>query len=224
MSARRLIIRAMRVSAAFPQRQQLRFCKAFFEVRDPQATQYRLVDIGAVELLGGSEPGYDGERWYCWTQAQAAGSGPISHVIRLTAGRLVLEAPTPRATGIAWRELDELLRPHARARVAAGDSLSRFLPAQRKQSADRPESWSREHEARVLQEFYAAFCRRWVRQPHPRLEGRTPLQAASDPVLAADLRALLQRMQAVEGERTARGLPGISVERLRRALVSEGDA
>ncbi len=206
----------MSESMARPQRQDLRFCKAFFEILDRTATCRALDRAGAVEFVGGDDILAD--RWYRWDRPEPAGDVAVSFLVRLTSTRLVLEGPTPESVGRGWRVLDELLQPHARARVAAGDDLGRFLPRPRKHSADRPESWSKEHERRVLQEFYAAFVRRWTNLPHPRLDGRTPRQAATDPALAPDLERLLQRMARVEEERRARGIPGISVDRLRAAL------
>ena len=203
-----------------PQRQTLRFCKAFFEVSDRLETRQRLLSAGALELVGPAGTQSEAaDLWYRWDEPSEATSPPaISFLIRITGHRLVLEGPTGAAVGRGWRALDAQLRPHARARVAAGDDLGRFLPRQRRHSADRPESWSREHQDRVLQEFYAAFCQRWARQPHPQLDGKTPLEAASDPTLSSRLDALLSRMEKVEERRRERHMASISVEELKRTL------
>ena len=166
------------------QRAQLRFCKAFFEVRDAVSTHERLLAVGAQELDGGNagEAGDASDRWYWWQEPPTGEGVPqASFLLRMRGRRLVVEGPTAVSLGRGWRALDEHLRPHARARVAAGDDLARFLPRPRPHSADRPESWSREHEQRVLREFYAAFCDRWARQPHPRLDGLSPLEASMRP-------------------------------------------
>lgn len=199
-----------------PQRHELRFAKAFFEVRDRPGTHARLLGAGALELSDGSA---DADRWYLW-QEESRGSGRPRHrfLVRMRGQRLVLEGPDAAAVGRGWRQLDRALRPLSVARVAAGDDLARFLPRQRLHSADRPESWSREHEAQVLGEFYAAFCERWVRTPHPRLGGASPRTAASDPSLRPTLELLLARMERVEQERRARMMPSICVRELRGIL------
>lgn len=203
-----------------PQRQRLRFCKAFFELRDAEDAHLRLVADGALQLDPGGDPAV---RWYLWREPRSAAGTPRAHfLVRLRGERLVLEGPDPRSVGRGWRGLDRVLRPAAVARVAAGDDLQRFLPRKRRHSADRPETWSREHEARVLREFYAAFCRRWSATPHPRLDGLTPREAATRPELRSRLEDLLRRMHRVEEERRARGMPGFSTDELRRALSGDG--
>lgn len=210
------IIRPMAEVDTSPQRQRLRFCKAFFELRDAEDAHLRLLADGALQLDPGGDPSV---RWYLWRESRSAAGAARAHfLVRLRGERLVLEGPDPRSVGRGWRGLDRVLRPAAVARVAAGDDLQRFLPRRRRHSADRPETWSREHEARVLREFYAAFCRRWSTTPHPRLGGLTPREAATRPDLQERLEGLLQRMRRVEEERQARGMPGFSTDELRRAL------
>lgn len=202
-----------------PQRRSLRFCKAFFEVLSFDKTRQRLLAARALEILGPASDRGDAEYWYRWDEPDGDRAHvPVSYLIRLTARRLVLEGPSPAAIGRGWRALDEQLRPYARARVAAGDDLARFLPRQRRHSADRPESWSREHENKVLAEFYAAFCKRWAHQPHPLLGGRTPLEASGDPSLRNCLEQVLRRMERLEEQRRARRMPGFSVADLRRTV------
>ena len=199
-----------------PQRRELRFAKAFFEVRDHPGTHARLLESGALELSDGSA---EADRWYLWQEEpRAPGSPRHRFLVRMCGRRLVLEGPDAAAVGRGWRQLDRALRPMAVARVAAGDDLARFLPRPRRHSADRPESWSREHEARVLEEFYAAFCARWICTPHPRLGGASPRAAAVDPALRPMLELLLERMERVETERRARMMPSISVDELRDIL------
>lgn len=215
----------MNGSEAPPQRQMLRFFKAFFEVFDIDATRDRLLSAGALELVGpSSERAVSShDLWYRWHPPGPAKRGDnlgLAVLIRITRRRLVLEGPNASAVGTAWRELDALLRPHARARVAAGDDLARFLPRQRRHSADRPESWNRDHQEQVLREFYAAFCGRWARQPHPQLDGKTPVEAATDPVLQVRLEQLLCRMERIEEQRQARRLQGISVAELRETVYA----
>lgn len=215
------IIAAMATMDTRPQRQRLRFCKAFFELRDAGEVHARLLADGALELDPAGDPSL---RWYLWQEPTAgAGGRRARFLVRLRGGRLVLEGPDPASVGRGWRELDRLLRPAAEARVAAGDDLGRFLPRKRRHSADRPESWDRAHEARVLREFYAVFCERWSSTPHPRLDGLTPREAATRPELRSELEALLHRMERVEEERRGRGMPSFSVEELRRAVGAEGD-
>lgn len=205
-----------------PQRQRLHFCKAFFELRDAADVHRRLLASGALELDAEGDPTL---RWYVWQEPPTRPGVPRARfLVRLRGGRLVLEGPDPESVGRGWRELDRLLRPAAVARVAAGDDLKRFLPRQRRHSADRPESWDREHEEQVLREFYAAFCRRWAASPHPRLAGLTPAEAAGDPEIRPALEALLARMERVEVERRTRGMPSFSVEELRRAVIGDAPA
>lgn len=206
-----------------PQRRQLRFCKAFFEVREPAALGSLLTEAGAIELGTGGE-GAPMDAWYLWEEPPTRPGVPRARfVIRLRDRRLVLEGPTAASVGRGWRALDRQLRPAAVARVAAGDDLGRFLPAKRKHSADRPESWSREHERKVLREFYSVFCRRWATTPHRRLAEKTPLQASKDERLRPELLALLERMEAIEEKRRDRGMQTFSVDDLRRTVLPSDD-
>lgn len=201
-----------------PQRQSLRFCKAFFEVFDPDRTLELLGHAGAQEI---GDPAPDSDRWFYWQEPAHAGPR-ATFLIRLRGSRMVLEGPTPEAVGRGWRSLEPGLVPAARPRVAAGDDLGRFLPRKRRQSADQPESWGREHERKVLDEFYAAFCERWARLPQTRLDGRSPREAAADPALRDRLERLLATMERVEQERRVRGLPSFSVDDLRATLEESG--
>jgi hypothetical protein len=203
------------------QRDDLRFAKAFFEVFDRPGTHARLLASGALELSDGSA---DADRWYLWRDERPAAdaSRGARFLVRLRERRLVLEGPSPEAVGRGWRALERALKPCSVARVAAGDDLARFLPRHRRHAADRPESWSPEYEAQVLGEFYAVFCRRWAATPHPRLDGRSPLDAARDPALRPRLEELLARMDRVEEERRARRMPSISVGDLRNTLWGPG--
>lgn len=205
-----------------PQRDRLRFFKAFFEVHDPAATRERLVDVGAVALDGGLS---ERDGWYLWQESPPHAPTPRARfLVRMHGRRMVLEGPSAESVGRGWRELDRHLRGAASARVAAGDDLGRFLPRQRKHSADRPESWSREYQNRVLSEFYSVFRSRWAMTPHPRLGGMTPREAADDPAMRGALEDLLQRMERVEYERRQRDLPAISVDELREDLDLPGGA
>ncbi|NKB89913.1 MAG: hypothetical protein GKS06_17000 [Acidobacteria bacterium] len=198
-----------------PQRANLRFCKAFFEIREADGTRDRLLDAGAQELLSDAE-----RRWYVWYPPDAFAQG---FLIRTRGSRLVLEGPNPGAVGRAYRQLDDLLQPVAEARVAVGDDLGRFVPRPRIRTADRPENFSKEHEAQVLAEFHSALYSRWADAPQQRLQGMTPRQAAVDPTGQRLLADLLQTMRAVEEERTARGMPTVSVDELERSVFSLGD-
>lgn len=199
-----------------PQRTNLRFCKAFFEIEDSSATHERLLEAGAQELVADTT-----QRWYLWNPPDA--TVPSAFLVRTRGPRLVLEGPDPVAVGRAWRQLDKQLRPAARARVAVGDDLSRFLPRPRRRTADRPESFSAEHEAQVLAEFHAALCVRWADVPQQRLNGMTPRQAASDHAGQALLEELLRRMRIVEGERRSRGMAAVSVDELERSVFNIED-
>ncbi len=214
------IIRRMSAPLTSPQRSSLRFCKAFFEVDDLAATHESLLALGAQEL---SEATGDGavDRWYWW---QDAGLGGDAFLLRLRHTRLVLEGATAGSVGRGWRALDQHLRPHAKARVAAGDDLARFVPRRRPHTADRPESWSPEHEALVLVEFYASFAARWARQPHARLDGLSPLEALEVPDKRGCVDQLLARMTRIEEERRLRGMASFAVEDLRRAVFGDAGA
>ena len=205
----------MDVPQTLPQRSSLRFCKAFFEVMDAAETHVRLLRLGAQELSEGA----DVDRWYWWQNGpEDDGLRRDALLLRLRPARLVLEGATAASVSRGWRMLDQRLRPHARARVAARDDLTRFVPRQRRHSADQPESWSVEYEAKVLAEFYAAFAARWARQPHLRLGGLSPLEALQHPDKRWRVDELLARMRHVEEERRARGMESFAVEDLRRAV------
>jgi hypothetical protein len=194
-----------------PQRGSLRFCKAFFEVADPGGVRLGLAELGAQEL-----PGDETGHWYVWHLAEERLAAPF--LIRIRERRLVLEGPDPGAVGIAWRRLDEALGSAATARVAAGDDLQRFLPKARVRTADRPETFGPEHEAKVLAEFHAAVYARWADTTQARLGGLTPREAAGDPDAQALLATLLSTMRIVEKERRDRGMPAISVDELETTL------
>ncbi len=215
----------MNVPQALLQRSSLRFCKAFFEVTDNAATHECLLRLGAQEL---SEAIGDAatECWYWWYGGRDdADRRYDAFLLRLRPARLVLEGATAASVGRGWRVLDQQLRPHARARVAARDDLARFVPGRRQHSADRPETWSAGHEARVLAEFYASFAARWARQPHSRLGGMSPLDALRHPAKRACVDELLARMERLEEERRQRGMQSFAVEDLRRAVFGvDGDA
>ena len=200
-----------------PQRANLRFCKAFFEIEDRSATHERLLAAGAQVLLAESEQG-----WYLWYPVDDR-MADQAFLVRTRGLRLVLEGPDAAAVGKAWRQLDEQLRPAASARVAVGDDLARFLPRPRKRTADRPENFSAEHEAVVLRDFYATLCTRWADAPQQRLNGMTPRQAAADPVGRTLLEALLRTMRMVEEERQARGMLSVSVDELERSVIPLGE-
>ncbi len=205
-----------------PQRSSLVFCKAFFEVDDAVATHQALLALGAQEL---SDTAGDGSahRWYWWHDDAKPGSASgDAFLLRLRDNGLVLEGATAGAVGRGWRSLDQQLRPHARARVAARDDLARFLPGRRSHVADRPESWSSDYEAQVLAEFYASFAARWARQPQSRLDGMSPLEARQVPEKRERVEQLLARMARVEEERRRRGMASFAVDDLRRAVF--GDA
>lgn len=215
------IIVGMSARLPAPQRDRLRFFKAFFEVHDEQSVRDRLLGAGAVPLDAGLS---ESDGWFLWQESAPPPPTPRARfLLRQRGRRLVLEGPSAASVGRGWRELERRLGSAASARVAAGDDLGRFLPRQRRHSADRPESWSREYQNRVLAEFYSVFRSRWAATPHPRLEGRTPREAAEIPALRAALEALLERMEKVEAERVQRDLPAISVSDLRGDL-GMGDA
>ena len=205
-----------KLSSDQPLRSSLRFCKAFFEIEDGSDTHARLMQSGAQELVAEAS-----QRWYIWHPPDAA--GVAAFLIRTRGSRLVLEGPDSAAIGRAWRQLDEQLHPSARARVAAGDDLARFLPRPRKTTADRPEHFSKEHEARVLAEFHAALCVRWADLPQQRLGGLTPRQAADDAAGQELLMKLLRTMRAVERERLDRGMPSVSVDELESSVFNIED-
>jgi hypothetical protein len=202
--------------SARPQRANLRFCKAFFEIEDRSVTHDRLLAAGAQELVSDTS-----QRWYLWNPPDADVASAF--LVRTRGPRLVLEGSDPVAVGRAWRQLDKQLRPAARARVAVGDDLSRFLPKTRRRTADRPESFSAEHEARVLAEFHAALCLRWADAPQRRLNGMTPRQAAADRAGQSLLDELLRRMRIVEEERRSRGMAAVSVDALERSVFTIED-
>jgi hypothetical protein len=196
-----------------PQRANLRFCKAFFEIEDRPATHDRLLAAGAQELVTETN-----QRWYLWNPPDAMTSSAF--LVRTRGPRLVLEGPDAGSVGRAWRQLNDQLQPAARARVAVGDDLSRFVPKPRRRTADRPESFSAEHEAQVLAEFHAALCVRWADAPQQRLNGMTPRQAASDRAGQSLLEELLRRMRIVEEERRSRGMASVSVDELERSVFN----
>lgn len=203
-----------------PQRHGLRFCKAFFEVQDQEMTRTRLARAGAMPVGGGR----DDETWYWWQEPPRPSTGDrAAFFIKLRKARLVLEGPTAAAVGRGWRALHQRLEPAARARVAAGDDLGRFVPRPRRRSADRPETLGPEEERQVLREFYAAFGRRWARTPHAYLDGHTPAEARSDPELEPALEELLARMERLEDQRRARGMPSFSSEALREAVAEAAE-
>lgn len=207
---------------ATPQRDALRFCKAFFEILDPREAQRRLVEIGAYPVGGpATEPASDDPVWLWWLADDD--SGPLAgtpFLVRMFRDRMVLEGPSAWAVGLGWRLIADTLEGAAVPRVAAGDDLARFLPQARKRSHDRPETLSPEQERRVLREFYDAFAERWIRTPHPRLGGRTPLEAVHDSGLRDTLDNVLESLSAVEEARRERGQPCFSMERIRMALRS----
>jgi hypothetical protein len=195
-----------------PQRANLRFCKAFFEILEPDATHARLLEAGAQVLVVETD-----RAWYVWHPSATRLAGQ-AFLVRTRGLRLVLEGADPVAVGRAWRNLDEQLQPAAKARVAVGDDLARFVPRPRKRTADRPENFAPEHEANVLREFYASLCTRWADLPQQRLDGMTPRQAAVDPRGQQLLEELLRRMRLVEEERVSRGMPSVSVDELERSV------
>ncbi len=211
----------MTAPKTLPQRASLRFCKAFFEVGDVAATHERLLDLGAQELSGapGDAPA---DRWYWWHGEPVGSDGACdAFLLRLRAARLVLEGATAGSVGRGWRTLDQKLRPHARARVAARDDLARFVPGQGRHTSDQPETWNAEHEAKVLAEFYAAFAARWARQPHARLDGMSPLEAVRHADKRELVDELLARLARIEEERRQRGIQSFAVEDLRRAVFGD---
>ena len=185
-------------------------------MEDCSATHDRLLAAGAQELVADTN-----QRWYLWNPPDAGAE--IAFLVRTRGSRLVLEGPDAASVGRAWRQLDEQLQPAARARVAVGDDLARFLPKPRRRTADRPESFSAAHEATVLAEFHEALCVRWADLPQQRLEGMTPRQAASDRTGQALLDELLRRMRIVEEERRSRGMPTVSVDALERSVFAIED-
>lgn len=203
-----------------PQRQRLQFCKAFFEVSDASAAGDALVEGGAQLLVEAP----DGDRWFAWTEpADSRAAARATFLLRMRGTRLVMEGPSPDAVGRGWRSLQPLLRPHAEPRVAAGDDLHRFVGRPRRLAADRPETWDRDYERRVLREFYAAFCARWASQPQERLQGMTPREAAAVPHMRPLLEELLARLARVQEEREQRGMPAIDVAALRAEVALGGE-
>ena len=65
----------------------------------------------------------------------------------------------------------------------------------------------------VLDEFIRDYETKWLDEPIPALDGRTPLQAADDPTRRGDLIKLLDTFPAGEGARC-----GMNPDRLRDAL------
>lgn len=204
-----------------PQRHSLRFCKAFFEILQADATHAALIAAGAELMV--EAPG--GDRWYAWREPDRGSphhGAPATFLLRVSATRLVLEGPTPATVGRGWRSLQPLVAPHAVPRVAAGDDLHRFVGRSRRLAADRPETWDRDYEIRVLAEFYSAFCSRWAEQPQARLDGLSPRQAASVPHLRPALVELLTRLERIQRERQERGMASIDIDALRGELLTTG--
>jgi Protein of unknown function (DUF2384) len=67
--------------------------------------------------------------------------------------------------------------------------------------------------ASFLNEFVRDYEAKWLDQPIPALDGRTPRQAADDPTRRGDLIKLLDSFPAVEA-----GSGGMDPDRLRAAL------
>ena len=205
------------------QRDHLRFCKAFFEVVDLDRTEAVLEAMSMVHVGGPATPQQTHAAMYWWEHAGRAtetAAVPTDRVflVRLFTRRLILEGPTPEASGLGWRALAETLGAAAEPRVAVGDDLRRFLPKPRRGGTDRPENLTPERERQVLAEFYAAFCQRWLETPHALLRGETPRKAARLPELANELERALARLDCVEEARRSRRQACFSVDRLRRSL------
>ena len=148
------------------QRNELRFCKAFFEVRDLHATRRKLRENGMLAVAQ-ADPNSKREVALYWWEAEIGGPQGAEAVflVRLFPARLILEGPSATAIGHGWRLLAEILDGAAVARVASGDELRRFLPKPASTSADQPQTLDKEAESKVLAEFYAGFCRRCAIPP-----------------------------------------------------------
>jgi hypothetical protein len=107
----------------------------------------------------------------------------------------------------AMSVLDDSRRPLRDAREAA--ELAKQLPIAGEDALDPADP----ELAALLDEFVRDYETKWLDEPIPALDGRTPRQAADDPTRRGDLIKLLDSFPAGEADRGS-----MDADRLRAAL------
>ena len=187
----------------------LAICEATLHVGDPAGIEAALDDTyGRVD---GDEP----PRWFEHVTTQGmqrirAALVLDGHTLRVDANsekRLDRVLATLARLDPAMSVLDDSRRPLRDAREAA--ELAKQLPIAGEDALDPADP----ELAALLDEFVRDYETKWLDEPIPALDGRTPRQAADDPTRRGDLIKLLDSFPAGEADRG-----GMDADRLRAAL------
>ena len=187
----------------------LAICEATLHVGDPAGIEAALDDTyGRVD---GDEP----PRWFEHVTTQGmqrirAALVLDGHTLRVDANsekRLDRVLATLARLDPAMSVLDDSRRPLRDAREAA--ELAKQLPIAGEDALDPADP----ELAALLDEFVRDYETKWLDEPIPALDGRTPRQAADDPTRRGDLIKLLDSFPAGEADRGS-----MDADRLRAAL------
>ena len=187
----------------------LAICEATLHVGDPAGIEAALDDTyGRVD---GDEP----PRWFEHVTTQ--GMPRIRAALVLDGDTLRVEANSEKRMDRvlatlarldpAMSVLDDSRRPLRDAREAA--ELAKQLPIAGEDALDPADP----ELAALLDEFVRDYETKWLDEPNPALDGRTPRQAADDPTRRGDLIKLLDSFPAGEADRGS-----MDADRLRAAL------
>ena len=187
----------------------LAICEATLHVGDPAGIEAALDDTyGRVD---GDEP----PRWFEHVTTQGmqrirAALVLDGHTLRVEANsekRMDRVLATLARLDPAMSVLDDSRRPLRDAREAA--ELAKQLPIAGEDALDPADP----ELATLLDEFVRDYETKWLDEPIPALDGRTPRQAADDPTRRGDLIKLLDSFPAGEADRGS-----MDADRLRAAL------
>jgi SEC-C motif len=187
----------------------LAICEATLHVGDPAGIEAALDDTyGRVD---GDEP----PRWFEHVTTQGmqrirAALVLDGHTLRVDANsekRMDRVLATLARLDPAMSVLDDSRRPLRDAREAA--ELAKQLPIAGEDALDPADP----ELAALLDEFVRDYETKWLDEPIPALDGRTPRQAADDPTRRGDLIKLLDSFPAGEADRGS-----MDADRLRAAL------
>lgn len=156
------------------------FCAAHYTVSDVAAARARLVLRAEIDIDDDEEDNHDSMTWLDREPNPKLAGGPtvLGH-LRITEGELVLETNSRERLARGRALIEETLGELAAHRA---DTLQDPEAALRERRASPPASTSRDVPPEVAAELVGNYLRdhytRWMDEPLPALDGKTPRKAA----------------------------------------------
>lgn len=198
--------------------EELILCRAWYEVRDPEAAARRLAAAPELRAAPASAAGVALWHWFQPQEGSDPGTGCVLlGEVRLQGSRLRLQCLARGRLEAGKRLLADLL----------GDLLRHRLDEYR-----NPEEVVRgrllggleavgpipEDVAAAIRQFLYNYYRRWLDDPVPALGGRSPRQACATEEGRVQVAELLKHLENMEEKKKRAGQPYIEVNVIRREL------